>query len=94
MYNFFLNKLLINKIDVFRHKYPKLIKYTWWSTKTKAREKNIGWRLDYTVVNQEIAHFCQNSIIYDQIQGSDHCPIGLFLDFQQKNIKNLLNIKE
>jgi exodeoxyribonuclease III len=52
--------------------------------RTKGREKGIGWRLDYTVVNKELEPFCEDSLIYDNITGSDHCPVGLIIDFDLK----------
>ena len=45
----------------------------------KAREKNIGWRIDYFIVSKSIINKVSNAVIYDQIMGSDHCPIGLDL---------------
>ena len=54
--------------------------YTWWSYRTRARERNAGWRIDYHCVNQEFADRVLQSPIHDEILGSDHCPVGLEID--------------
>ena len=67
-------------IDSFRHLYPdKEGIYTWWSYMFKAREKNAGWRIDYFIVSDRIADRISDSLIYTDIMGSDHCPVGLIL---------------
>ena len=67
-------------VDSFRHLYPdKEGIYTWWSYMFKAREKNAGWRIDYFVVSNRLADRISDSLIYADIQGSDHCPVGLIL---------------
>ncbi len=67
-------------IDTFRHFFPSLEgQYTWWTYRYNAREKNIGWRLDYFVVNQEFIGNIKSSFILNQIYGSDHCPVGILL---------------
>ncbi|MBQ6333601.1 MAG: exodeoxyribonuclease III [Erysipelotrichaceae bacterium] len=63
--------------DSFRELYPDGIKYTWWSYRTRARERNVGWRIDYFVVSDRFIEKVKDSLIYDQILGSDHCPVGL-----------------
>lgn len=65
--------------DSFRSKYPDTIKYSWWSYRTKARERNIGWRIDYFVVSNRLMDKVKDSMIYDDIMGSDHCPVGLII---------------
>ncbi|MHC1718965.1 MAG: exodeoxyribonuclease III [Acidaminococcaceae bacterium] len=66
--------------DSFRHLYPdKEGIYTWWSYMFKAREKNAGWRIDYFVVSDRLADKISDSLIYTDIMGSDHCPVGLIL---------------
>ena len=65
--------------DSFRTLYPEEVKYTWWSYRTKARERNVGWRIDYFVVSERLLSKVEDALIYDQIQGSDHCPVGLIL---------------
>ena len=64
-------------IDTFRYFYPEEIKYSWWSYLGHAREKGIGWRLDYFIVNKEMIKNIKDSTILDEVEGSDHCPIKL-----------------
>jgi len=65
-------------VDSFRHLYPdKKRAYTWWSYITRARERNVGWRIDYFVVSEKIKGRIEDAIIYSDILGSDHCPVGL-----------------
>ncbi|HHU31555.1 MAG: exodeoxyribonuclease III [Zhaonellaceae bacterium] len=69
-------------VDTFRYLYPDLREaYTWWSYMFKAREKNIGWRIDYFLVSERIKSRIKNATIYAEVMGSDHCPIGLEIDF-------------
>ena len=63
--------------DTFRSLYPDTVKYSWWSYRFKARERNAGWRIDYFLVSNRIRQNVKDTMIYDQIQGSDHCPVGL-----------------
>lgn len=66
-------------VDVFRHFYPdKTDAYTFWSNLGKAREKNVGWRLDYYLVSDRIKDKVCDTVIRDKVFGSDHCPIVLF----------------
>ena len=64
-------------IDTYRYFYPDKIQYSWWSYLGHAREKGIGWRLDYFIVNKDFIKNIKDSKILDQIEGSDHCPIEL-----------------
>ena len=65
-------------VDSFRHLYPdQMGAYSWWSYMGKAREKNVGWRIDYFVVSERISGKINDSAIYPEITGSDHCPVGL-----------------
>ena len=67
-------------LDTFRELYPdKTGAYTWWSYRFKAREKNAGWRIDYFLISQRLRDRLEDSVIYSDIMGSDHCPVGLFL---------------
>ncbi len=66
--------------DTYRSLYPEEVKYTWWSYMRNAREKNIGWRLDYFIVDEAFMPSVKDSVIYTEIMGSDHCPIGLITD--------------
>ncbi len=67
-------------VDAFRTKHPEKVQYTFWSVRFGARAKNVGWRLDYFLVDKLIETNITNSEIHDQIQGSDHCPLSLDLD--------------
>ena len=68
--------------DSFRHLYPtKTDSYTWWSYMRDARSKNVGWRIDYFIVSNRIAQNIQEATIYSEIMGSDHCPVGLEIQF-------------
>ncbi len=68
-------------VDTFRYLYPdRKDVYTWWSYMPKVRERNIGWRIDYFIVSERLASCIQDSQIYDQVLGSDHCPVVLLLD--------------
>ncbi|MBD5520623.1 MAG: exodeoxyribonuclease III [Lachnospiraceae bacterium] len=67
-------------IDTFRYFYPDLEDaYSWWSYRFHAREKNIGWRIDYFVVSESLKSRLEDAVIYKDILGSDHCPVGLIL---------------
>jgi exodeoxyribonuclease-3 len=67
-------------IDTFRHLYPDLSgQYTWWSMVTKARERNIGWRLDYFFVSPDLVRHISKAFILSEVMGSDNCPVGLSL---------------
>ena len=64
--------------DSFRYLYPDLTdQYSWWSYMGRAREKNIGWRIDYFIVSNDISKKIQDAYIYPEVFGSDHCPVGL-----------------
>jgi exodeoxyribonuclease-3 len=67
-------------IDSFRYLYPEKIQYTWWSYRFFAREKGIGWRIDYFVSSLAIKDKIKNVIIHDQTIGSDHCPVEMNID--------------
>ncbi|MBR5902848.1 MAG: exodeoxyribonuclease III [Clostridia bacterium] len=66
--------------DTFRTLYPDKVEYSWWSYMMKAREKNIGWRIDYFVVSDRLMPKVRDSYILTQVMGSDHCPVGLDID--------------
>ena len=67
--------------DTFRALYPDRVEYSWWSYMRNAREKNIGWRIDYFVVSDRIFGNVKNSVILTDIMGSDHCPVGIIVDW-------------
>lgn len=65
-------------IDTYRYYHPDINdKYTWWSYMKDVRARNIGWRIDYFLVSNRFIDEVTNTIIYDDIYGSDHCPIGI-----------------
>ncbi|HHT63725.1 MAG: exodeoxyribonuclease III [Bacillota bacterium] len=66
-------------VDVFRWLHPDLVKYSWWSYRFKAREKNVGWRIDYHFVSQNLLSQVKGAEILDEVFGSDHCPVVLEL---------------
>lgn len=68
-------------IDTFRKFNSEPNWYTWWDTKTRARDRNIGWRIDYFFVNQSLQNNIKDAKILSEVLGSDHCPILLELDF-------------
>ena len=63
--------------DTFRRLYPDEVKYSWWSYRFRAREKNSGWRIDYFIVSERFMEKVEDSIICTDITGSDHCPVCL-----------------
>ena len=72
------NKLLdAGFTDSFRYLYPDTVKYTWWSYMFNSRQNNIGWRIDYFVISQRIVNKLKECVIYDQVLGSDHCPVSI-----------------
>lgn len=74
-----IDKVIKNKfIDVFRKFYPEKIgAYTYWDIKTRARDRNVGWRLDYFFADEKIAPKIKNAEILSEVLGSDHCPISI-----------------
>lgn len=67
-------------VDTFRIFNDQPGQYTWWDMKTKARERNVGWRIDYFFVSDNLKDNVVSSFILPEITGSDHCPIGLELN--------------
>lgn len=67
-------------IDTFRHLHPDTVKYTWWDMVTRARERNVGWRLDYFMVSPDLKERIVAAEIHDEVMGSDHCPVSLVVD--------------
>jgi exodeoxyribonuclease III len=68
-------------IDSYRHKNNAKIQYSFWSVRFGARAKNVGWRIDYFLVDEKIADKINSAAIHDQMMGSDHCPIEVVLQF-------------
>ncbi len=67
-------------VDSYRYFNPNTIGYTWWSYIGNARIKDIGWRIDYFIVNEDFLKHINETLIYKDIYGSDHCPIGLIIN--------------
>jgi exodeoxyribonuclease-3 len=67
-------------VDIYRHLCPDAEEYTWWTYRFNARARNIGWRIDYFFLVEELLPYVQGSRILSEVQGSDHCPIELQLD--------------
>ncbi len=66
-------------VDTFRHFYPEEIAYSWWSYMFSARQKNVGWRIDYFVVSGNMMENVKDASILCDVMGSDHCPVALYL---------------
>jgi exodeoxyribonuclease-3 len=67
-------------VDTFRAKYPQRPgQYTWWDLKTGARERHVGWRLDYFFVSENLRRYVRDAFILSDVRGSDHCPVGMIL---------------
>lgn len=69
-------------VDIFRQKFPDTISYTYWDQKTFARDRNVGWRIDYFFVTPEVLPHTKETGIMNDVYGSDHCPIYLDLDLK------------
>jgi exodeoxyribonuclease-3 len=67
-------------IDTFRHLHPEQKNiYSWWSNRGGARERNVGWRIDYCFVDQALVPAITSAEIHPHVQGSDHCPVSVEL---------------
>lgn len=73
----FSNLLATGLVDTFRHLNPEKVAYTFWNQRFKARERNIGWRIDYFLVSSNLLEKVESSEILDNVMGSDHCPLTL-----------------
>jgi len=68
-------------IDSFRYLHKEPEQYSWWDYKTRARERNVGWRIDYFFISNNLKDNLKSAFIESEVMGSDHCPIGIDLDF-------------
>ena len=68
-------------VDTFRYFNKDADQYSWWDVKTRARERNVGWRIDYFFVNTAFLPSVKNAFILQNVLGSDHCPVGIELTF-------------
>ncbi len=76
-----MRRLLANGFtDSFRYLYPDTVKYSWWSYRFNARKNNAGWRIDYFIVSDRIKDKIVDSLILNEVFGSDHCPVVLKID--------------
>lgn len=73
------NLLNAGFVDTFRHFYPEEVKYSWWSARFNSRAKNVGWRIDYFLASQSLVPQIKDAFIYNDVMGSDHCPVGIIL---------------
>jgi len=64
-------------LDTFRKYYPEEIKYSWWNYRFQSRTRNVGWRIDYFLASTALEGQLDDALIYNEVMGSDHCPIGL-----------------
>lgn len=66
-------------VDVYRRLYPERVQYTWWTYRLNARERRIGWRLDYFLISDALVPFVRDVVIHEDVLGSDHCPVELVI---------------
>lgn len=66
-------------VDIYRRLYPERVQYTWWTYRMAARQRNIGWRIDYFLVSESLAGRVRDVIIHDGVPGSDHCPVEMVM---------------
>jgi exodeoxyribonuclease-3 len=77
----FQNVLDHGFVDTFRHLHPDTTDaYTWWNLMSKARERNVGWRIDYVLVSADLEPHVSAAAIHPEVMGSDHCPVSIALD--------------
>ena len=75
----FKSFMKLGLIDSYRKLYKDKVQYTFWNQRFRARESNVGWRIDYFLVSERLMNRVKDSFILDQVMGSDHCPLGLDL---------------
>jgi exodeoxyribonuclease III len=68
-------------IDTLREFYKEPNLYSWWDLRTGARERNIGWRIDYHFITEDLKPALKDAFILPEVMGSDHCPVGVLLQF-------------
>lgn len=73
-------------LDTFRNEFPSTVQYSWWDMKSRARERNIGWRIDYVFVTREMAGSVKKSFVWADVMGSDHCPVGIELETESGSV--------
>lgn len=77
-----MDKLVDNGyVDTFRYVHGDIIdKYSWWSYRAGARDRNVGWRIDYFFISDDLCESLEDAFILDDVMGSDHCPVGIRID--------------
>ena len=68
-------------VDTFRVFHQEPGQYSWWDMRTGARERNIGWRIDYHFISEDLKPNLKEAFIMPEVTGSDHCPVGIVLKF-------------
>ena len=66
-------------MDIYRHLYPERVQYTWWTYRMNARQRGVGWRLDYFLISPGLVPRVEDVVIHENVTGSDHCPVSLRL---------------
>jgi len=66
-------------VDIYRKLYPERVQYTWWTYRSGARERGVGWRIDYFLVSEAMLDRVVDVIVHENVLGSDHCPVELIL---------------
>jgi len=66
--------------DIYRRMYPERVQYTWWTYISNARQRGVGWRIDYFLVSEGLASRVKDVIIHESVLGSDHCPVELRIE--------------
>jgi exodeoxyribonuclease-3 len=67
-------------VDAYRQLYPERVQYTWWTYRMNARQRGIGWRLDFYMVSDGLVGRVKDVIVHDDVMGSDHCPVSLIIE--------------
>lgn len=67
-------------IDAWRYQHPETVQYSWWDMKTRARDRNVGWRIDYMIVSASLQEKIKKTTMHTDVLGSDHCPISIEID--------------
>jgi exodeoxyribonuclease-3 len=75
-------------VDIYRQLFPDRVEYTWWTYRLNARQKNVGWRLDYFMVSETLIPYVEDVVIHSEVTGSDHCPVTLAIDASSASIVN------
>lgn len=67
-------------VDAYRHLYPDRVQYTWWTNILSARQRGVGWRLDYFLISEALVSRLKDVVIHESVPGSDHCPVELVIE--------------